>query len=350
MKKYKLIISLVVLMICSLFSGHTASADDLLSKWKGFDIRTKASEGVTAEKIDKLFAKNGSGGKLVGQGKKIMAAAEANGINPAFIAGQMAFESAWGKSNLAMKNNNFGGIRSKSGFPKDGNGWSIFSSVDEGIKVQAELLKDYTEGKIGSKKLTSFWDILQVYAPSFENDQSLYVSVVAGTMDKLGQTPDGSLAKGTGEYKDDKTQVGERTKGINFFMEPALGRVGSTGIDSGDSVIGSDALYGFGTFSKKTYGILLIIGMVLAAILFVYMSVTAAMYAAAVKGLASGVAFEKMSGIKDDVYGKRTFTKLVIAMVIGFMLCVIFMTGLYISLMGAIYQAVMYAWSLLFGG
>ena len=73
-------------------------------------------------------------GKLKGQGKTFLNAQEKYGVNAIFLIAIAQLESATGKSNLAQKNNNFGGMRS-------GKGWSKFKTPEEGIDKLAENLK-----------------------------------------------------------------------------------------------------------------------------------------------------------------------------------------------------------------
>ena len=73
-------------------------------------------------------------GKLKGKGKEFIKVQEKYGINAVFLIAIADLESACGKSKLAQKNNNFGGMRGK-------NGWLKFNSVDEGIDKLASNLK-----------------------------------------------------------------------------------------------------------------------------------------------------------------------------------------------------------------
>lgn len=73
-------------------------------------------------------------GKLKGQGKTFLKAQEKYGVNAIFLIAIAQLESATGKSDLARKNNNFGGMRS-------GKRWLKFKTPEEGIDKLAENLK-----------------------------------------------------------------------------------------------------------------------------------------------------------------------------------------------------------------
>lgn len=72
--------------------------------------------------------------KLKGQGKTFLKAQEKYGINAVFLIAIARLESGTGTSDLARKNNNFGGMRS-------GKRWLKFSTPEEGIDKLAENLK-----------------------------------------------------------------------------------------------------------------------------------------------------------------------------------------------------------------
>lgn len=95
-------------------------------------------------------------GKLKGQGKTFLKAQEKYGINAVFLIAIAQLESATGKSNLAIKNNNFGGMRSKKGWLKfktpEAGIDSLASNlkhkyVDDGLVTIDKIHKRYAEGK-----------------------------------------------------------------------------------------------------------------------------------------------------------------------------------------------------------
>lgn len=267
---------------------------------------------------------------------------EEYGINPIFVVGVMNHESAHGTSDLAKNNYNFGGIKKNSRVPDSKNGWAKFNSPEDGVKDLFTLLNLYTKGEIGSDgKLTTFMDILKIYAPASDirNNHSDYVTNVVSYMEKNGQTPDGSMMAEDKEVEKEKKKKGYEAP--DLFIEPhSASKIG--GLGSSDVPIGNESTMKIQYISEQVKDKLIYFSWFAVAGLLVYMSVSIMAYVVAVRGTLGGTLFEKMTGIKDEIYTRKTLYRLIGRMFLALVLVVFFATGLFIVLMERILSFISY--------
>lgn len=111
---------------------------------------------IDIEVINKKF-KNGV---LKGKGELMVKVAKEHNISPHFFVALIALESSYGKSNLAMTKNNFGGIKASR------NSYRCFGSTEEGLQYIAELIqrKYHGEGRV------SIVSIQKRYAPTWDGN------------------------------------------------------------------------------------------------------------------------------------------------------------------------------------
>lgn len=88
----------------------------------------------------KSFNAKCAGGKLAGCGDYINKVCRANNVDAKLVAAIMAHESGWGKSALARRKNNFGGL-------KGPNGWMSFKTKEAGIDYMVQLMSRKYRGK-----------------------------------------------------------------------------------------------------------------------------------------------------------------------------------------------------------
>ena len=98
-------------------------------------------------------------GVLEGKGQAFLDAQKKYGISAAVLVGICSHETGYGKSNLAIRKNNVGGIR-KSGSKE----FRTFNSVDECIDFMARLLKNnYVDNE--GRSLCKLYQINAKYCP-----------------------------------------------------------------------------------------------------------------------------------------------------------------------------------------
>ncbi|MFB6175619.1 MAG: glucosaminidase domain-containing protein, partial [Halobaculum sp.] len=81
------------------------------------DSDLTASAGVTGEELDAAMQEVSPGSPLVGLGDTFVAVEESQGINAIYMAAHAAWESAWGRSNIAQTKNNLYGWRAYDSCP-----------------------------------------------------------------------------------------------------------------------------------------------------------------------------------------------------------------------------------------
>lgn len=341
------LVSMLFILLMILFPDIAKGAERW-ERWKDYDIRTKPNAEFTAELVDDVFATLGKGGVLEGKGKVIVEAGEKNGISPAILTSMIALESSWGKSTNAKNNNNTGGIKCRKDY-ECSNGYTKFPSVDESIRVQAELLSSYYVGQ----GMTSIQKMLETYAPPSDGN-SLYGS--GGYIDNIGSVMEvrlkqdsgkGELLSGSGgsytEGGDGGGKVGDASKG--FFMESQYVKNASSGVDSGDNALPQELSYSAMVFSKKVHGYMVIVGVLMSAALILYMSLILLFYVALVKGISyKQEQFEKLMVMDrgkgkryEDIHSRKAIFGLIGRMFIGVLLIGIFMSGYYIEMMAFLY-------------
>jgi hypothetical protein len=98
------------------------------------------------------------------------------GINPAYAAAFFTKESSCGTAGNNLAAHDFGNLRWFEGCScptLDGN-WQAFPTWTDGMEAWFRLIKNYYVGR----GLVNIDQIIPVYAPSFENDTSLYIMQV----------------------------------------------------------------------------------------------------------------------------------------------------------------------------
>ena len=336
----------------------TVKAND----WGNFHLMTENSPNVTAESINAYARQKGSDWLEIGEA--IMAASEKTGINAAFMVAQLVAESGWKyRSKVPKSAYNYGNMRGEGyagSIYVNGEPWAKNANPEQGFQLYAEYIARYPRGdapatatnKAGTK-LETIKQMLNVYAPeSDNNNHATYIGNLASIMQSLGQGFEGGIATGTnGGANGAVVQNPDGTfRELNFWVETPTGLGTGKGIDDGTKQVDPSLSLTASVFSKKVYNILLMTGVVLSAVLLLYMSATLISYAMALKGHASGRLFEKLSGLSDGaIYSSRTLGTIAIRASVGVVVIALLLTGLYIHLMAGIYKGIMYVWTILFG-
>lgn len=348
MKKLKKVtVNMLVMMVLLVALPTNVLGKERWERWENYDIRTKPNEDFTAELLDDVFNTLGQGGVLLGKGKVIIEAGEKNGISPAILASMIAKETGWGKSTNAKVNNNTGGIKCRKDYPCQ-NGYTKFPSVDESIRIQAELLNSAYVGA----GLTTIRPILEKYAPPSDGN-SLYGS--GGYIDNIGsmmevrfkQTADKNdlLSASGGNYTEGGSSSGGGKVGessIGFVMQSTATET-NAGVDKSEGELPSELSYSVGVFSKKVHKFLTLVGVVLSVGLIVYMGLALLLYVALVKGYTYDRKwFDKVMVFKEDkkntdVHSKDLLKAILGRVITSVALISLFLTGLYIEIMAYIY-------------
>ncbi len=140
------------------------------------DVRVART--VDSNEINRRF----KGTKLAGQGEEIIRLAQQNGIDPAFFAAVIAFETGWG-TNKALRNyNNPGGLMQASNSKRH----QQFGSVKQGLAAMAEYLKN----RYVDRGLVTVASIARVYCPPGasndpKNTNSQWPGTVADIMNRI---------------------------------------------------------------------------------------------------------------------------------------------------------------------
>lgn len=107
-------------VIKSILVTVLAAACAVANEWSG---------ELDAKAFDVKFA----GGRLAGCGAYVNARCKAKNVDAKLVAAIMAQESGWGKSALARRKNNFGGLKGKGG-------WMSFKTREAGIDYLVDLI------------------------------------------------------------------------------------------------------------------------------------------------------------------------------------------------------------------
>ena len=103
------------------------------------NLKTKTN--YTAADINKLYTVMGAGNSmLAGKGETFKAAEQKYGVNALYLVAHSALESAWGKSNIAKKKNNFFGIAAYDSSPYTSA--TKFDDVDSGVLGAARWINE----------------------------------------------------------------------------------------------------------------------------------------------------------------------------------------------------------------
>ncbi|MBE7114552.1 hypothetical protein FT641_17965 [Bacillus paranthracis] len=347
---------LLFLLICvpSLLVPSPAMAED----WGSFNLMTKNSPGVTAEKINEVARSRGSDWLVIGE--SVMKASTETGINASFMIAQLVMESGWKyKSCMPKDAYNFGNIKGQgtAGSTHCSSGaYAKNNNADEGFRMYAEYIARYPKGTApatdthkAGEPLETIKKMLTVYAPESDgNNHAEYIATMKGIMTQLGQDYSGELAVGTGGGGVTPTKDGAQikqpdgtVKEIKFWMEPKVGLGSSKGVTGSSDEFDGAMANAFSEGSKTANKWLVRSGVVLSACLLTYIAASVAMYVVAVNGYASGRVFEKMTGITDADYGKRTIMKLTARASLGIGIAAFFLTSMYVQAMHGIYSGVL---------
>lgn len=354
---------LLLSLLPSFFLPKPAVADE---DWGSFNLMTKNSPGVTAEKINEVARKRGSDWLVIGD--SVMKASTETGVNASFMIAQLVMESGWKyKSCMPKEAYNFGNIKGKGYAGSVGcssGSYARNNNADEGFRMYAEYIARYPKGKApatdthkAGEPLETIKKMLTVYAPESDgNNHAEYINTMKGIMKQLGQDYSGELAVGTGGSGVTPTKDGIQVKQpdgtvkeIKFWMEPKVGLGTSKGASGSSDELDGTTVNAINEGSKTGNKWLIRVGVILSAGLITYIGVVVAMYVVAFKGYASGRAFEKMSGIKDADYGKKTIMRLLARASLGIGVACFFLTGLFVKTMTGIYVGVLRAVELMTG-
>lgn len=97
------------------------------------------------------------------------------GVDPALAAAIAHAESNWGleSKSIAVKNKNPMSLRHWPGRPES-NGFAVFNSYKEGFEAGIKNLL----GRYIQRNLIDIHDVMEVYAPRFENDTDGYITIL----------------------------------------------------------------------------------------------------------------------------------------------------------------------------
>lgn len=143
---------------------------------KNVDLRI--SSGLTIEQADLILAGTG----LAGLGKGFVEAEIKNGVNAYYLMAHAAWESSWGKSDIAMNKNNLFGFTAYDASP--GLSSTSFSSKEEGIDIVAAYVKKHYLSENGKYNHGSDLQGMNVRYASDQNWSNGIGSIIEGLVDK----------------------------------------------------------------------------------------------------------------------------------------------------------------------
>lgn len=346
----KRLFAIVCILYFTLYGVATSVYAASVQEWGGLKLDSSApAEKMSADIINNYLEERGQSelAKDDRIGKAIMDSSTKNGINPVILLGMFTIETGWGSSSNFLELLNPGGIKCKTGYDcapspdcKKSSGcvkWTKFETLEQGFQVKGELLRGYME----KRGATTFKDGIEIYAPPSDgNDlygESGYIAHIGSTADKLGITladMGGSITPDTTGTYADGTKVGTWE---SFFMSDELFS-SSTGVDKGQSILPTEASYAFANFSTKTAERLAIAGVVLSLGIIVYITLIIFSFTLVIKGHASpNSLFGKLVRLDGDIYSKKTIVTIVTKAALGIMIVCLYLTGLYLKIMGALY-------------
>lgn len=349
MKKLIAIMCMLYLSISSMTGAVYATS---VQDWGGLKLDSSApTEKISADIINTYLEERGQSALAKDDriGNAIMDSSLKNGINPVILLGMFTIETGWGSNPKFLELLNPGGIKCKTGYDcapspdcTKGSGcvkWTKFETLEQGFQVKGELLRGYMK----NRGAVTFKDGIEIYAPPSDgNDlysEGGYIAHIGSTADKLGITLEemgGSItpdANGTGTYADG-TKVGTWE---SFFMSDELFS-SSTGVDKGQSILPTEVSYAFANFSDKTAERLAVAGVVLSLGIIVYINLIVFSYTLIIKGHASpNSLFGKLVRLDGDVYSKKTIVTIVTKAALGILIICLYLTGMYLKIMGALY-------------
>lgn len=353
----KLVVTVIVGIILVNGFPMSVSAHTL----DNFDIKTANASTVTAESIDKKL-KDSAGEIWQGQGKTIMDISEATGINAAFFLGKMFGEVGWGtdKSSDIYQTNNPGNIsRPDDGSPyagdagyftsANGREWAKYSSMEMGLKTNAELLNAYYV----TDNLKTVAPILSKWAPAGDgNNHDQMKDIIQSIAKSFGQdlTTGGALNVGSGKYevaKEGGDKVGDIVDPkVDFhdlvFASPAE-YIKGTQTPNG---LGSTMVAGFARFSSDIFEKSKVVTSFMAVALIGYMILSIGLVLIGYNGLFGGN--DMVTKASDAIlgegieYNRQGLFKLFKRTVVGIFILALVISGVYALGFVVLYGAIMY--------
>ena len=357
----KLFIMFFILFISFFSCQHDAKAYKYkASDWDNFDIRTEYKK-TTIEDIKKHVSSKGHGDSpLIKLYPSLVDAGLKNGINPDYLYAMAVMESSWGKSSLASKYNNFGGITCTKNHECVKSGrhtWSIFTSMDDYARTKAELLAGNLYFGDGRYTIAR---ILDRYAPESDGNNlhgaSGYITVIGQALESLGYNPSessGKLTKSEGaDYKDSEgtaTEDKKRKVGSYKILDPYVinakgySEDSNVGISENASIIPMEMSYAFQVFSGKFLDICVLLGYIISAILIAYIAFVIILYVAIFRGHSFNEdLLNKFINIEGgNVYSRKTLFSLMGRCFLGILLIAFVLGNYHILVMAYIYQKIM---------
>ncbi len=161
-------------------------------------LPTIANEQKLAESIDAYIKSLKPTSPLVGSGTNFVTGGVANGINPLWVVSIAQKESSFGTAGIALRgtNNPFGrtATSSQPGVELNGRRWYKYDSFQQSALEHPTYLKR----RYIDQGLTTFREIVYVYAPPGENDTEKYIKDVEQMIGKLVANAGSALDCGTG--------------------------------------------------------------------------------------------------------------------------------------------------------
>lgn len=341
---------IVLLILNSLFYTGTTNVEAATlhpnaQKWADVNIDSAPPADFTPETINAHIKERGKSEKARTSniGNAIFDAATKNGINPALMYSMFIIETGWGSNWKFTDINNPGGIRCKTGYEckracSTCAPWTKFDTVEQGFQVKAEIIRGYMTDR-GVKTIRQ---MLEIYAPPHENDlygHQGYIAQIGGHIERFGIDPSElsqTMVPGEGGNYTDGTKVGT-WKSQDFFMTSTV-YVNHAGVDK-DEDVPAIISYTFQRFADEGAKKLSFVGVALCALLLAYVSFTILAYTLIVKGKAdAGGIFRKFIVIKGDIYGLGALKQVFVQAILVICIISLYLTGLYIPIMGLIYE------------
>jgi cell wall-associated NlpC family hydrolase len=161
--------------------GLGEETDPISGDWRNFDVtqgepkpqaidnwlETCGGQGVRSPQLNEAPVGETIGQVYIRMGRQY-------GINPAYAAVFFTKESSCGNFGDNLASHNFGNIRWTPGYPTLDRVWRAYPNWSAGMEDWFRLIKTEYVGR-GLKTVDQ---IVPVYAPSFENDTSLYIQQV----------------------------------------------------------------------------------------------------------------------------------------------------------------------------
>lgn len=157
-----------------------ATITNMFTSSRGDSIPVESVPTMNATQIDTLLCSAHS--SACGTGNALYSDSLASGINDSFAVAIFREESNYGTSGIARSNLGLGNIRCSHGYTCK-YGYRAYANWQAGYTDFYALISYY----VHTLKLATVEQIIPVYAPSSENNTSLYISNVEQFMSKYQQ-------------------------------------------------------------------------------------------------------------------------------------------------------------------